>query len=93
MMLFLMLWTGSGYLGVRILRPALRPTLEPEIPPARVANTEGAEYAYQRTTDLASRGSRKLGKVISIALGVFLLIWPVLVIYWLFTMKAGFGAF
>ena len=92
MMLFLMLCLGSGYLGVRVLSGFLW-RVGPAIPPARVANTEGAEYAYQQATDLAARGTRKLGTALRMALGAFLLLWPIAVVYWLFASDHGFGAF
>ncbi|MGE3766698.1 MAG: hypothetical protein AB7L94_30875 [Kofleriaceae bacterium] len=93
LLLFMTVWLCSGYLGVKVLIPVLRPQLDPQVPDARIANTTGAELAYQRTTDLASRGSRKLGRAIAFGLGVFLLLWPIAVVYWFFTTDFGFGAF
>lgn len=94
MVTFLMLWFGSGYLGVRILVFTLRYwTLDPEVPPARVANAAGAELAYQAARNAAVGGSRSLGKVLGIVVGTFLLlVWPVIIVIWFFTTSHGIGS-
>jgi hypothetical protein len=92
MMLFLMLWLGSGYAGIRLLSSiVVRTELEPAIPPARLANPSAVEYAYQQTTDLASRSTRKIGRGLVIALGVFLLAWPFAVVIWFFATGPHLG--
>lgn len=82
----------SWYLGARFLRSVLRPALAPELPAARVANTVGAERAYQQTTDAASRGARTLGKAFAIAAAVFMLLWPLALAIWFFTTSSPMGA-
>lgn len=86
-----LIWFGTGFAGYKLIRFATRKRAESPIPTARVTNAEGAEYAYQKSSDLAKRGSRKLGKTLGVSLGVFLIVWPILGVIWLLTVDWGFG--
>jgi hypothetical protein len=90
LIVFVVIWIGTGYGGVKLIQVATRRRAEPAIPPARVANAEGADYAYQKSADLAKRGSRKIGKGLGVSIGLFLIAWPIVLIIWFLTVDWGF---
>jgi hypothetical protein len=89
---FLMLWLGSGYLGVKLLVASLRTRLEPLIPLARVIGASGAELAYQHATDAAAHGARSFARIAAVAIGLFMILWPMAVVSWFLTTSHGLGS-
>ena len=85
LLVVVLLWLGSGYAGVKLIQRATRRRPDAPIPTARVTNAGGAEYAYQKSADLAKRGSRKIGKGLGISIGLVLISWPVLIVIWFLT--------
>lgn len=92
MLTLLLLWLGWGLLGVKLLATMVRPGLEPVVPMARVANTSGCELAYQHATHAALHGSRSLVRMLGIALGLVMVLWPLPVVVWVFTTSRGIGS-
>ncbi len=89
---FLMVWLASGYLGVKVLVLAIRPTLPPLVPIARIANTSGSALVYQHATETAASGTRSLARMAGVALGMFMALWPISVIVWFFSGSHGLGS-
>jgi|GEM_PF-3076128 len=85
LLVVVLLWLGTGYVGVKVIQRSTRRRADEPIPTARVTNAGGAEYAYQKSADLAKRSSRKIGKGLGISIGLVLISWPVLLIIWVFS--------
>jgi hypothetical protein len=70
--------------GIKLVWRGLRESKRPPIPPARMANLEGADAAYAKTASVATRAPRKIAKGLAVTIGLGLIAAPWLVVYGLF---------
>lgn len=70
--------------GIKLVARGLRESKAPPIPPAQIANLEGADAAYAKAHRVASRAPRKIGKGAAVTFGLGLIAAPWLFVYALF---------
>lgn len=80
---FVLVVIGCTWGGVKLIARGLRDSKPPPIPPARVANPEGAEAAYAQASRLA-KAPRKIGKGLAVSIGFALIAGPWIFLYSLF---------
>src|SRR5262245_48573745 len=65
-----------SWLGYKMVKRGLRESKAPPVPPARIANPDGAEKVYAKATRIATRAPRKTGKGLLVVAGVGLILAP-----------------